>query len=138
MDEDYDEIEPRKRISTRNLVIIIIVIVAIAGAAYFSSSSRNSDSPIKLSELSLTSTRFTADIVNDGTFEFDVDRIDITPGDLNCYRYPKGVEPGETQSISCRASDITRGVSYVLIAYVTDVSDESEYKVSNHVVAKPG
>jgi hypothetical protein len=122
------------------LILLILVGGAIASMAYYSAQSDAAgprDVYIKLNDMSLTKSRFSVEILNDGLMEVDVESAELEPGRLNCWRKPQGIKPGESQRMSCIASGIEDGLSYMLIILVKDVSGEIEYRASTYVSPRP-
>ncbi len=138
MEDELEDVEPKKRINLRTLSLIVAAIVVIALMAFYSAQTRNSDQGrnVSLSDISLKGGRFFANITNIGVTEFDVESVQISDGTLRCWNLPKGIEPGDTESMSCIASGIKDGASYMIIFTLKDVESDSNYRSSASVTAK--
>lgn len=143
MENQSDDVEPTKRRNLRTLSLVIAVVVVVAIAAFYSAQSKNSDQSgtqnlhARLSDMSLTGSRLSASISNDGVITWDVDSVQISAGSINCRRLPKGIGPGGSATLRCTASGIKTGASYVLLVNVKAVDSESMYKASSYVIAMP-
>jgi hypothetical protein len=143
MADQSDDVAPIKRRNLRTWGLVLALVVAIALGAFYSVQSRNPDQSgteslhARLDDLSLTGSRFSASIANDGVIEWDVDSIDISQGSISCFRLPKGVDPGGSETMRCTANGIKTGASYILVVSVKDVGSEEVYRASSYVVAMP-
>lgn len=141
MADQSDDVAPIKRRNLKRWVLVLALVVAIAMAAFYSVQSRNPDQSgieglhARLDDLSLTGSRLSASITNDGVMEWDVDSVRISQGSINCFRLPKGVEPGGSATIRCSASGVKTGASYILVVSVKDVGSEEVYRASSYVIA---
>ncbi len=140
MEDELDDVEPTKRINRRTLSLVITVVVVIAIMTFYTVQSRSLDQSlplhVSLSDTSLAGGRLTAKVMNDGVIKLDVESVQISEASLSCRRLPKGIEPGDSVSMSCTATGVEAGESYMLIVNVKDVDSESMYRTSSYVIAK--
>lgn len=139
MDDDYEEIEPKRRINPKTLVLLITVIAVIAVMAFYTAQSRDIDQSLNLhftvSEYSLVNGRLRATITNDGVEELNIEKIQINQGSVSCFRLPKNVKPGDSVDFSCNTSGIEVRESYLIIVNGRSVASDETYKTSFTVIA---
>jgi len=139
MDDDYEEIEPKKRINTRTLGLIITAIAIIAIMAFYSAQSREEDRSLSLHfnahDYSLVKGRLLVNITNDGVEKLNIEKVQINQGTISCWRLPKNIEPGNSAPLTCTTTGTENRESYLIIINGEGVDTKSTYKTSITVTA---
>tara|TARA_B100001971_G_C17775343_1_gene327004 strand:+ start:48 stop:476 length:429 start_codon:yes stop_codon:yes gene_type:complete len=142
MDDLPADYKPVKKRNYKVIILIIAVVAIISYAALNSYMTKYVDEPADLhatiiGEVSLSGSGISANLLNDGVVNWDVDSVDVGGGGSSCGNLAKDVKPNTTARVRCTITEWEEGRSYPIVISVKNVDDESTFMVSGIGQYKP-